>query len=217
MFYCSISPESVFFELGCKPSNLVVLTEWRPTKSFSINSVGYSKRVLAKLGRERLKLPYWADSLPPTMSSPANRRINEFLAEEFCRIVGDGNEWQYKITATMTQFLIHGLKNSDSKSNAEFHGIVYPSLASFANSDNLALLPESSTKLLEQVRSELYRVEEVFSNGHFRVTLIDSAPSRDVEGRLQWNDRPVHLGVLPASAKATLDENGSWRTSHSSS
>lgn len=190
------------------------MSEWKVKKTFTVNSVGYSPRVLAKYKTERTNFPHWVDSLPPVLNTPTNRIINEFLREEFCRRVRDGSEWQYKITAALAQFLIYGIGNHEFSQSKGCHGIVYPTLASFANSENLALLPECATEFLEPLRSELYRVEEVFRNGHYRVTLVDSAPGHDSNGQLLWSGRPLHLGVLPASSRAALDEDGRWKTNN---
>ena len=71
-----------------------------------------------------------------------------------------------------------------------FDGIIYPTLAMRANTDNLALLPEVEDTKLELVRTEFYHVEEVDEvNFLYKMKLVDTATSLSATGEIAWKGR----------------------------
>jgi hypothetical protein len=67
-----------------------------------------------------------------TQLEERNQDITAFLTEMFTQIVPGGQEYRYKVSICLAEMLM---------SDDRLAGIIYPTIAMFANADNVALKP----------------------------------------------------------------------------
>jgi hypothetical protein len=133
-------------------------------------AIGYSEESFAKLGSDRWSKIWWRrqHGMEPTgIRMPENKLLDRFLAREFTRRVARGEEWMYKLSIAISDIFlkarpasaegIAGLHSSgvtrvgEVVTGARAAGLVYPSIATGANDDNIALACESADECLELV------------------------------------------------------------------
>jgi hypothetical protein len=211
MFYASVSRESPFFELEVKAGDLVALSRWRVTKKILVNSVGYATNTSVRFGATRLASPSWLTTSKETQTL-SNRIRHEYFAEEFCRHP-ISSPHEYKLSVAITERLLGKLDDlenyRDAPSQEEFAGVVYPSLAMKANSDNLVLLPHFVDRALAIERVEYILVEDVL-NFSYRVRELDVATNFEEDGRIRWRGRPANWTIEPKRSLMLMVENGRW-------
>lgn len=213
MFYCSVAREAPFFELGLKPGDQVAISRWRLTQKILVNNVGYAPTVLTRLGSTR-QAPNWGPT-HPMISSPANVLVADFFASEFARVVTPGEEHLYKLSIAIAEKLYLDPLHMDSigdefQGERRFGGILYPTIAMRANSDNIALLPEFVDRFLHLEAVEWIRVDAEDLDLKYQVTNLDFANSFSSEERLDWKGRLAQWVVGPGREVRVSVENGKY-------
>jgi hypothetical protein len=125
----------------------------------------------------------------------AERIMREFVRSEFIKPVGDGTEFLYNATASICWFL-----RTRASGNAD--GILYPSITLAGHYDNVALYPNSQSKVeIVDVRIvELVKEDEWISSGrdlasHFHPS-FGRVRQRSSRGRIllsKLNDNPLYV------------------------
>ena len=108
MFYCSLSRDVPFFEIGAKPTEHITISKWKITEKIAINNVGYHADTFKKLGSNRT-LPSWQN--PSSRHSQADLIISNFFSDEFTKYIPDGSKYLYKISAAIAEKLYEGTIN----------------------------------------------------------------------------------------------------------
>jgi hypothetical protein len=113
--------------------------------------------------------------------TPVNIFVDDALGRVFTTRVNSNELYLYKRSIAITEIC---------RETGMFDGIIYPTLAMRANTDNLALLPEVEDTKLELVRTEFYHVEEVDEvNFLYKMKLVDTATSLSATGEIAWKGR----------------------------
>src|SRR5690606_30452101 len=113
---------------------------------------------------------------------------------EFARVVSVDRPQDYKLCVAIAEKLMGGtLHDVEFPDVAEmygagksFAGLLYPSLAMRCNADNLCLLPTAVDFGLTCEVAWLDRVDEVLSDGKYKVTHIDYADNVAATGEIVW-------------------------------
>lgn len=181
LFYCSMSREAPFFELGVVPGDIVAVSHWQTTAPIVVNNVGYHHEVFGLLSSNR-DCPSWGKGTEYEKIGKTTAVIKQFFATEFAKIVPPEQEFLYKLSIAIAELHF---------SNDMFGGLLYPAMAMRANADNLALKPECVDNHLCIRKVELIRVDETDTSG-FKVTILDFADTFDEDGGILWKGRHPH-------------------------
>lgn len=200
LFYCSMSREAPFFELGVLPGAKVAISHWQTTAPIVVNNVGYHQEVFGSLGSNR-DCPSWGKGTDYEKLEKTTAFIKHFFATEFAKIVPAGEEFLYMLSIAIAELHF---------ANDMFGGLLYPSMAMRANTDNLALKPECVDNHLSIRKVEYIRVDETDASG-FKVTILDFADSFGKDGVIQWKGRHPHWVMREKGQVLHLAvENGRW-------
>jgi hypothetical protein len=104
-----------------------------------------------------------------------HKMIDEFVREEFLRVVNDGDEHKYKLSIAIAE-LLFSFENdlSDLKRDlGATDGLAYPSLASERINANIAFRPEAFHRIYQPVGCERITVEELRKK-RLSATTVDS-------------------------------------------
>jgi len=164
-----------------------------------VNHVGYTEPTFKALGSKR---PHAGWSSEPAFipGDNANRFIAEFLSEAFARRVAVDSEYEYILTIAIAEKLFsHGL----------FDGLLYPSIALWANADNFALKANYVDNNLRFIKAEYAGINDVQDN-LFKVTPLDTATELSADGTIVWKGRPDQWVIRPGEQFKFAAENGKW-------
>ncbi|MDP8269370.1 MAG: hypothetical protein P9L97_11650 [Candidatus Tenebribacter davisii] len=201
LFYCSTARESSFWELGVKAKECLVISHWETTEPLLVNNVGYHPDVFSSLSSIRA-CPDWQNDNEIKKQSPANKIIKEFFSKEFARKIVDDREYLYKISIAIAEH--HFQQNI-------FAGLLYPTLALKANTDNLVLKPDIVEKYLRLLKVEYVLVEEVINNDKFKIQIKDFANSFDLDGLIHWKGRLPQWVLREKGTRLVFTvENNQW-------
>jgi len=199
VFYCCTSKEATFFEIQPTKGQTVVISQWITTAPMMVNHVGYTEPTFKALGSKR---PHAGWSSEPAFipGDNANRFIAEFLSEAFARRVAVDSEYEYILTIAIAEKLFsHGL----------FDGLLYPSIALWANADNFALKANYVDNNLRFIKAEYAGINDVQDN-LFKVTPLDTATELSADGTIVWKGRPDQWVIRPGEQFKFAAENGKW-------
>ena len=200
LFYCSMSREAPFFELGVVPGAKETVSHWQTTAPIVVNNVGYHNEVFGSLSSNR-DCPSWGKGTEYEKLEKTTALIKQFFATEFAKIVPSRQEYLYKVSIAIAELHF---------SNDMFGGLLYPSMAMRANADNLAFKPECVDNHLSVRKVEYIRVDETDASG-FMVTILDFADTFDEDGGIQWKGRHPHWVMREKGQVLHLAvENGRW-------
>jgi hypothetical protein len=231
MFYCSIGKEALVCEVqGLKPGDELLISIWQTTEKMLLNNIGYTQYVFDKLGAKR-QCPSWSAKGGPSgdhavvsipgsateqmklaIASDSNREIREILSEKFVCEVTDGDIEKYKLTVAIAELHLGSIIGHAT----QFAGLLYPSVRTAGNSDNLALLPWYVDQHLLFRKAVHIRIDSI-DNMIFSVTNCDCAKDFDKVGRLIWLGRVLNWQLQPGQgAKFTFtagrDDYGDYET-----
>lgn len=213
MFYSSIAREAPFFELDVQPGDHVAISKWRTTKKILVNNVGFASETFRALKSNRTP-PTWGP--PHSLTTDlSNQLIAKYFAEEFTRVVSVGQEYLYKISTAIAEKLYIGNVNmavsGDAfEGEARFGGLLYPTIAMRANSENVVLLPEFVDRFLELMSVEWVRVDSKEPDFKYKVTVLDYANSFSSTGEIEWKGRGPEWKVHPGQQVMVSVENGKF-------
>jgi len=199
VFYCCTSKEATFFEIQPAKGQNVVISQWITTATMMVNHVGYTDPAFKVLGAKR---PHAGWSSEPAFipGDNANRFIAEFLSEIFTRRVKTGSEHEYILTIAIAEKLFsHGLYN----------GLLYPSIALWANADNFALKTNYVDNNLRFIKAEYANITDAKEN-FFNVTVLDTATELLADGTIVWKGPPDKWVIPPGETVKVSSENGKW-------
>jgi hypothetical protein len=200
LFYCSMSRETPFFELGVVPGAKVAVSHWQSTAPIVVNNVGYHQDVFSSLSSNR-DCPSWGKRTEDEKLEKTTAFIKQFFATEFAKIVHPGQEFLYKLSIAVAELHF---------SSDMFGGLLYPSMAMRANADNLALKPECVDRYLNLRKVEYIRMDETDTSG-FKITILDFADTFDEDGSIQWKGRHPHWVMREKGQVLHVAvENGRW-------
>jgi len=204
VFYGSVGSTAAIQELTPIHGVRLALAMWRVTKPIMLASLGYSETAFVKMGSERWSNVWWRQSLgdpePPAAKNRENMLLDRFLADEFTRKIPKNGEWRYKLSIAIAEtFLkakpaesisgvaIPGVLNAgDSLTGIEVGGVVYPSIATDANDDNVALKCSVADNCLEFVWVHYLEIVRKKDADEFSMKGLDYANQLSSSGEIQW-------------------------------
>lgn len=199
VFYASVTPDSIPFELGVQPGDHVALARWRCTPELMLMQVGFVGDVLGHLGGARQPPTWLADAREGEFSNH-DRRINAFLSRHFCQRVLPGAEHLYKMSAAIADSMLENTFNFGKLPGytgaPRISGLLYPSVALSGTADNVAILPAAVDDSLELEWVEWRQVDWVSADA-CRWTSRDFASSFGADGQIEWKGRPPQFVVPP--------------------
>lgn len=176
-----------------------------------IVSVGYSEETFAEFGSDRWSKIWWRREHgmePVGIQMPENKLLDKFLSKEFTRRVPKGREWQYKLSIAISEAFLKGKPASmdgiaglhaagvtrpgETITGLEATGLVYPSIATGANDDNVALKCASADGCLELAWVQYIEIARTTDKSdEFSPRGLDFADSVSVSGEINW------IGTFP--------------------
>lgn len=203
VFYASASRNVVFFEQRIKVGDTITVSRWRSKKKMTVNNIGYTPEVFQSLGANR-HCPIWGkEKIDPKINSETNVLIRQFFADEFTRIIEDEskNHFLYKLSIAIGEKFWHG---------EIFQGIIYPSLAMKANSDNIAVKSECVDEYLELEEIEHIRIEKKNDELNYDITILNTSGTFNKDGSINWRGGLPQWTLKQGEALEVKAEKGRW-------
>ncbi len=183
VFYACVNLLAVFAELCRGNEKYVTIITFEPEDSnqrFRFGHIGfYSTTIDEESGASirtqlRQHLVEVEAGLPSDLDRAKHRRITDFLNEEFRKEVAPGNEHEYVLSSAIADFFFGMRKLPIDK--GVFLGLVYPSIATGGQTENIAIEPDAVDRFLVPAQADLYAiswrenhiVEEHISQGTMR-------------------------------------------------
>lgn len=188
MFYCSVDPAAVFYELDVKEGDVVYLSKW----SVDIDDFFVSP-VVCQLDD---------DSLYSALDM-----VYTYFETVFSQPVHDTFSYQYKVTAAISELLAARGVNGDP-AGREIGGLSFPSVSHPNCSDNLVLYPDVSERCLSLDYVEEVEVIKV-SGKTIDVKFTDISNSFD-SGVINWAGRPGEWSIAPGQVLTFTAEPDGW-------
>lgn len=176
LFYASPSRSAVFFELPVKEGALLLVSRWRTRMPMLLNHVGYHVNIFEELDSNRRVAGWDGKTSPHDMHLRSEPVLNQ-LGQLFTERVPDGQEFRYKLSAAVAECMF----------GTPVAGILYPSIAMWANADNVALQPTWADANLDLVGVEAIRVNSI-DGTKLHVNVVDYATSSNGKD-LDWKGR----------------------------
>jgi hypothetical protein len=198
IFYGSTSREPPFFEARPTPGATIALAQWVTTQPMLLNHLAFTRPTFERLGskREQAGWAREAAEIPPGM-----QELAYLLGELFAASIGVGEEHSYLLTAALTSVM----------SDADvFDGLMYPSVAMWANGNNIALKTGFVDRALKFDKIEFARVERVKETA-YDISWLDTAAKIADDGTIQWRGRLENWSIREPFGQLTFTaENGGW-------
>ena len=205
LFYGSAGCHSTILELNPKQGDRLAISKWRTNQNLNLFCVGYTETAFkGKSGINRFENLPWVKQHAADSSSNkhGNQFLHEFLAHEFTKRVTSGKEWQYKISAAISELAINALSYGVNDAPAiEIAGILYPSTPNEANADNVAVKCSIADLHLEFVSVQYIEVSGKTNDHLYTIQGIDYADSLSDTGDIEWK------GSFPPRLFAGTDHN----------
>ncbi len=190
IFYGSAGCHSTILELEPNQGDRLAISKWRVKKNLNLVCVGYTENAFkGKSGMNRFEeLPWIKQHAADHLShKQGNHFVHEFLAREFTKRVTTGNEWQYKISAAISELAMNALSFGINGAPAiEIAGILYPSTPNEANADNVALKCSIADRYLEFVSVQYIEVSAKTDEHLYTIQGIGYADSLSDTGDIEW-------------------------------
>lgn len=197
VLYCCASREAPFFELRPSVGTTVAIAQWATTAPMLVNHAGYTRSTFERMGSVRREAHNFQKSPHPSIDD----EITETLAEIFTRSSPQTGDHLYHLTSMVADFLF---------GDEMFDGLLYPTVAMRANSDNIALKPRYADRHLRFLKAEYIRVDEV-GGFNYKISVLDTASSIDESGAILWKGRGPAWVMKNAGEQLMFTvENGAW-------
>ena len=198
MFYGSAGCYSTIMELAPIQGECLAISKWRTTASLHLITAGYTQTAFKeKTGMNRFENLPWVNQYEknPLSHKQGNQIVHEFLAREFTKRVPAGKEWQYKITASISEAVLNAQSYGIGDAPAiEIAGILYPSTPNEANADNVALKCHIADRYLQFVSVQYVEISQKTELPIYNILGLDFADSLSDTGDIIWKSSfPAHL------------------------
>lgn len=171
LFYGALAARNAsLFELRLVPGDTVAIGRWETSNPIRVAQLGHVDPVFREL--DAFRKPYFKIE----ERDPGSGIVDQWLSARFCDRVGQGADHAYKLTTAIAE------KYLDSEL---FDGVLYPSIETRANADNIALKPTIADSNLRLETAEFARVESV-RNGVIELLSLDFAREVDSDGNILW-------------------------------
>jgi hypothetical protein len=224
VFYGSTNGISAVQELAPPNGARLVLSMWRVTKPILAACVGYSERTFRDFGSNRWSDIWWQKQALPEFEpvgarTPENNLVNRFLAKEFTRSIPKDDTWKYKLSACISETFLQAksadyangeipglLRAGESTTGIKVSALVYPSVATAVNNDNVAINCSTADSSLLFVWAQYLEIERTNEKAdEFNPKGLDFANSTTPTGELVWFGHFPNVLVPGADLRLDLD------------
>ncbi|MBY4715846.1 hypothetical protein [Burkholderia cepacia] len=185
MFYCSVDPSAIYYELGVQPGDKVFLSKWSVSQEFFINRIA-----------------------PPDeddMSDLVRDIVLTFFETKFSQPIHETYSSQYKITSAISEKLSSGELIGDHR---VIGAVSYPSVVHPSRSENLAIRTAVVDKCLQLDYVEEILVTNVQGNT-ISVDRTDFSSNFDGDNII-WTGKPIHWTMGPGTKLVVTAEPDGW-------
>lgn len=207
-FYCSLTPNALPFELRMERGQFIAIGTWQITTEMLTLPLGYSPKSFDKLESWR-SLPTWLEHEP----DPAQRLLKNFCCDNFTAQIPDDQAHMYKISAAIAEVLLSE-KRVSAHEGIPVSAIQYPSVAMYADDDNLAVCPTFVEHHMRLVHIEFWEMLGRAFERDFGMKMLDHADSFGTEGEIEWKGRidyeHYNQGQVPLDRDAALKMGLRW-------
>jgi hypothetical protein len=219
MFYGALNQfVSCIQELSWQPGDLFAISAWLTTAPMLFNHLGFSPETLTKFNASR-ELPYFSN---PANGSDRNWMIRQWQARVFTQQIPDGQEHMYRLAVALKEAALWPINQPIRNGVEMISGIIYPSIATSALGDNVAILPSEVDKKMALLEVNFLTVDyaRLIQEGglnnltEMRVIAYDCArPAED--GALIWGQRSQLLpkgeaGMRVSNLRVLSPETPQW-------
>ena len=218
MFYGAFNQfVSCIHELSWQPGDLFALSAWLTKAQMTFNHLGYSAETLTRFNALR-QLPFFSN---PETGSDRNWLIRKWQARVFTQRVPAGQDHLYRLPIALKEAALWPIGQPNLEGLKMFSGIIYPSIATSALADDVAILPsevDAKMALLEVnflTVDSAHMITGIATNtaAQMRVIVYDCAGPTDT-GNLVWGQQsrilPKGVEGMKASDLGILPPDGGW-------
>jgi hypothetical protein len=218
MFYGAFNQfVSCIQELSSQPGDLFALSAWLTTEQMLFNHLGFSTETLTRFNALR-ELPFFSN---PESGADRNWLIRQWQARVFTQRMPVGQEHLYRLPIALKEAALWPVGQPNAKGLETFSGIIYPSVATSALADNVAILPSEVEKKMALLEVNFLTVDSaqmITGNGvstaaEMRVIAYDCARSAE-DGNLVWGQQsqilPKGRDGMNLSDLRVLPPDGGW-------
>jgi hypothetical protein len=218
MFYGAFSQfVSCIQELSWQPGDMFALSAWLTTAQMVFNHLGYSAETLTRFNALR-ELPFFSN---PESGSDRNWLIRQWQARVFTQRVPAGREHLYRLPIALKDAALWPIGQPAPKDLEMLSGIIYPSIATSALADNVAILPSEVDAKMALLEVNFLTVDSAHmitgiaadTAAQMRVIAYDCARPTD-EGNLVWGQQsqilPKGVEGMKVSDLRILPPDGGW-------
>lgn len=219
MFYGALNQfVSCIQELSWQPGDLFAISAWLTTAPMLFNHLGFGPETLKKFNASR-DLPYFSN---PANLPDRNSMIRQWQARVFTQRVPEGQEHLYRLAVALKEAALWPINQPVRNGVEMISGIIYPSVATSALGDNVAILPPEVDRKMALLEVNFLTVDHarlIQENGlnklaEMRVIAYDCArPAED--GALIWGQRSQLLpkgeaGMRVSDLRVLSPETPHW-------
>lgn len=186
MFYCSVDPSAIYFELGVKPGDKVYISKWSVVKEFFINRI-------AAVGELEI-------------DNAVRDTVLTFFETKFSQPIHETYSSQYKVTAAITEKMTTGKINGDDRL---LGALSYPSVAHPGRSENLAVKPEIVDQCMQLDYVEEITITSVSDDKTISFDRTDFSSNFESD-RINWTGKALHWTVGSGKALTVTVEPDGW-------
>jgi hypothetical protein len=198
---------------------------WLTTGPIIAACVGYSEKTFRNFGSKRWSDIWWQKQSSPELEpigarGRENNLVNRFLAKEFTRSITTSEPWKYKLSACISETFLKAepaahangeipglLRVGESTTGMKVSALVYPSIATAANNDNVAINCPTADSSLQFVWAQYLEIERTNEKAdEFNPKGLDFANRVTPTGELVWLGHFPN-GIVPG-ADLRLDMDG---------
>ncbi|MGA2652569.1 MAG: hypothetical protein ABSF28_18695 [Terracidiphilus sp.] len=181
------------YECNAQVGDIFAVSAWLTTERMVFNHLGYSPSALQALKTNR-ETPFFAIIED---DSDRNRAIREWQARVFTQVVQKGSESTYRLPIALKEYALGRIVQGTQPTSMQFSGLIYPSIAMWQLTDNVAILPsevDSKMALIEVILLVLDHPsrESLDSSGgmqtHVHIRTYEFARP-DKHGNLAWGQK----------------------------
>ncbi|QKO21809.1 hypothetical protein [Rhodoferax sp. BAB1] len=193
VLYTNLAVGSVSREIKAEPGKTIALSCFRAKRPFHAIGAGLDDEAIRGKGWSRNGMD-WSRLKQGELARTLNIEVNRFLAKQFVKDVPGDQDFQYMISAAWAESIL-GANAVDA--------VVYPSVANSAISDNVGFKASSVDDLLELVRVDFIRLDDL-PQGANTITFLNKSTSIVADGTLLFSSPTPFDVIKPWSGTVDL-------------
>lgn len=179
MFYGAINRSIPLHELKVKKGDFLALSKWCFIKDIKLAQVGFTDQNFKELNSKR-KVPNWSKFEETGFDNEVQEHIANYISRKFSQDII--KKEVYNLTNAIAEVLIKK-KGLD--------GIIYPTIAGNAASDNIALTKTIFDKgYLKFVNVEWVKILDIVEDDKFLIEELDYSNDIGLDKFIYWKGRP---------------------------